>query len=94
MRTYRLSQPLPRFPASSLSSASEARRDCVALFFTRSVMMAETREITLTEENWKKIDELLERIPDSGFLRFCLVNDIVEKGLVKHIVPMTFPNSP
>lgn len=43
--------------------------------------MAEKREITLTEENWKKIDELLERIPDSGFLRFCLVNDIVEKGI-------------
>ena len=27
--------------------------------------MAKTREITLTDENWKKIDALLERIPDS-----------------------------
>jgi hypothetical protein len=45
------------------------------------MMMAETREITLTDENWQEIDALLERIPDSGFLRFCLVNDIVEKGL-------------
>jgi hypothetical protein len=35
----------------------------------------------LTDENWKKIDALLERIPDSGFLRFCLMNDIVEKGI-------------
>jgi hypothetical protein len=44
-------------------------------------MMGKTREITLTDENWKKIDALLERIPDSGFLRFCLMNDIVEVGL-------------
>ena len=43
--------------------------------------MAETCEITLTEENWKKIDALLERIPDSDFLRFCVMNDIVERGL-------------
>ncbi len=43
--------------------------------------MAEKREITLTEENWKKIDELLEKIPDSEFLRFCLMNDIVEEGI-------------
>lgn len=43
--------------------------------------MVETREITLTNENWKKIDELLERIPESDFFRFCLLNDIVEKGL-------------
>lgn len=35
--------------------------------------MAKTREITLTDENWKKIDELLEGIPDSEFLRFCLM---------------------
>ncbi len=43
--------------------------------------MAKTREITLTDENWKKIDELLESIPDSDFLRFCLMNDIVEEGM-------------
>ena len=43
--------------------------------------MAKTREITLTDENWKKIDELLERRPDSDFLRFCLVNEIFEKGI-------------
>lgn len=43
--------------------------------------MAKTREITLTDENWKKIDELLERIPDSEFLRFCLMNDILEVGI-------------
>ena len=43
--------------------------------------MAETREITLTKEIWKKIDELLEGIPDSDFLRFCLMNDIIEAGL-------------
>jgi hypothetical protein len=49
--------------------------------YPRSVMMAKTREITLTDENWKKIDELLERIPDSGFLRFCLMDEIVEKGI-------------
>jgi hypothetical protein len=45
------------------------------------MVMAEKREITLTEENWKKIDELLEKIPDSEFLRFCLMNDIVEEGI-------------
>lgn len=38
--------------------------------------MAETREITLTEENWQRIDELFARIPDSEFLRFCLMSDI------------------
>lgn len=43
--------------------------------------MAKTREITLADENWKKIDELLERIPDSEFLRFCLMNKIIEEGL-------------
>jgi len=43
--------------------------------------MAETREITLTEENWQKIDLLLARIPDSDFLRFCLMNEIVEQGI-------------
>lgn len=43
--------------------------------------MGKTREITLTDENWKKIDALLERIPDSDFLRFCVMNDIVEKGI-------------
>jgi len=37
--------------------------------------------ITLTDENWKKIDELLERIPDSGFLRFCLMDEIAGEGL-------------
>jgi len=48
-----------------------------------------TREITLTDENWKKIDELLEELLDSDFLRFCLMNDIVEEGLVsfeKHLI--------
>jgi hypothetical protein len=44
-------------------------------------MMAKTREITLADENWNKIDELLEKIPDSDFLRFCLVNEIIEMGL-------------
>jgi hypothetical protein len=43
--------------------------------------MAKTREITLTDENWKRIDKLLESIPDSDFLRFCFMNDIVEKGI-------------
>lgn len=40
--------------------------------------MAETREITLTERNWQKIKKLLDRILNSVFLRFCLMNDIVE----------------
>lgn len=43
--------------------------------------MAKTREITLNEENWKKIEKLVSRIPDSEFLKFCLMNDIVELGL-------------
>ncbi len=43
--------------------------------------MAKTREIILTVENWKKIDELLERIPDSDFIRFCVMNDIVGEGI-------------
>jgi len=43
--------------------------------------MAETREITLTDENWQRIDELFAKIPDSNFIRFCLMNDIVEGGL-------------
>jgi hypothetical protein len=47
----------------------------------RSVVMAETREITLTEENWHRIDKLFSRIPDSDFLMFCLMNDIIEIGL-------------
>ena len=42
--------------------------------------MAEKREITLTEENWQTIDTIMARIPDSDFLRFCLMNDIVEEG--------------
>jgi len=29
----------------------------------------------------KKIDELLMKIPDSEFLRFCVMNDILELGL-------------
>lgn len=55
----------------------------------RIVAMAETRGITLTDENWQKLDELFTRIPDSEFLRFCLINDIVEEGLVmfeKHYI--------
>ena len=43
--------------------------------------MAETRTITLTEENWKNVDELLMKIPDSEFLRFCVMNEIVGKGV-------------
>ncbi len=43
--------------------------------------MAETRAIILTEENWQNIDELLSRRPDSDFLRFCLMNDIIEEGI-------------
>lgn len=49
--------------------------------------MAKTREITLTDENWKKIDELFESIPDSDFLRFCLMNDIVERALDNNYEP-------
>ena len=45
--------------------------------------MDETRQVTLTEENWQKIDYLLRSIPDSNFLRFCLINHIVEIGLVE-----------
>jgi len=48
--------------------------------------MVETREITLTEENWQNIDELFARIPDNDFLRFCLMNDIIEEGLVRFLV--------
>jgi hypothetical protein len=47
----------------------------------RRVVMAETREITLTEENWQRIDELFAIIPNSDFLRFCLINDILELSL-------------
>ena len=43
--------------------------------------MAETREITLTEDNWQTIDTIMARIPDSDFLRFCLMNDIAEDGI-------------
>ncbi len=43
--------------------------------------MAETREFILIEENWQKIDKLLIKFPDSNFLEFCLLNDIIEKGL-------------
>ena len=53
----------------------------MALFFTRSVAMVETCEITLTEKNWKKVDELLTKIPDSDFLRFCVMDEIIEEGL-------------
>lgn len=45
--------------------------------------MAEKREISLTEENWKTIDTIMTRIPDSDFLRSCLMNDIVEGWLEK-----------
>jgi hypothetical protein len=48
--------------------------------------MAETREITLTDENWHRIDKLVAKIPDSDFLRFCLMNDIIEEGLVRFLV--------
>lgn len=44
--------------------------------------MAETRKITLTEENWQEIDMILAKLPNSDFLRFCLMNDIVEKGII------------
>lgn len=43
--------------------------------------MVETCEITLTEKNWKKVDELLTKIPDSDFLRFCVMDEIIEEGL-------------
>ena len=43
--------------------------------------MAEKREISLTEENWETIDTIMARIPDSDFLRFWLMNDIVEEGI-------------
>lgn len=43
--------------------------------------MDETRQVTLTEENWQKIDYLLRSIPDSNFLRFCLINDMIEEGI-------------
>ena len=44
-------------------------------------MMAETCEITLTEENWQKVDELFTKFPYSEFLRLCVMNEIVEEGL-------------
>ncbi|MEA5031425.1 MAG: hypothetical protein VB025_04690 [Sphaerochaeta sp.] len=40
--------------------------------------MEETRQVTLTEDNWQKIDYLLNGIPDSDFLRFCLINEAIE----------------
>lgn len=43
--------------------------------------MTKTREINLTEENWENVDELLMKIPDSEFLRFCVMNEIIEEGL-------------
>jgi hypothetical protein len=38
--------------------------------------MVETREITLTEENWQNIDELFARIPDNDFLRFLVSRQV------------------
>ncbi|MGE4585640.1 MAG: hypothetical protein AB7C91_13420 [Sphaerochaeta sp.] len=40
--------------------------------------MAETHKITLTEENWHKINKLMSKIPNSDFLKFCLINDIIK----------------
>jgi len=45
--------------------------------------MAETREITLIEENQQKIETLLARIPDSEFPKFCLMDEIVEEVMEK-----------
>ncbi|MCK9482279.1 MAG: hypothetical protein M0R38_11030 [Bacteroidia bacterium] len=49
--------------------------------------MVETRKITLTKESWQKIDELLTLIPDSEFLRFCLINGIIEEGVKRFDSP-------
>jgi len=45
--------------------------------------MAKTRRITLTKNNWNQIDEILSYYPDSKFLRFCIINIIVEEGIKK-----------
>jgi hypothetical protein len=45
-----------------------------------SEIMAEARGITLTEKNWQKIEKPLARIPDSEFLKFCLMNKIVKRN--------------
>jgi len=45
--------------------------------------MAKKFEITLSEENWNKLNELLHLIPDSDFLNFCMLNDIIDKGIKK-----------
>ncbi len=43
--------------------------------------MAQTRTITLSDTNWQKLDALLAQIPSSGFIGFCLLNEIFEEGL-------------
>ena len=58
---------------------SEAKQYCPTLVlweYSRSIPMVETREITLTEENWQNIDELFARIPDNDFLRFLVSRQV------------------
>lgn len=43
--------------------------------------MTESRTVTLSETNWKQLDMLLARIPSSDFIKFCLMNEIVEEGI-------------
>lgn len=43
--------------------------------------MAQTRTITLSDTNWQQLDTMLSQIPSSDFIRFCLINEIVEKGM-------------
>jgi len=43
--------------------------------------MTKIVEITLTEENWLKVDKLILKNQDNDFLKFCLMNDIAKLGL-------------
>jgi hypothetical protein len=47
--------------------------------------MAQTRTITLSETNWQRLDALLAQAPSSDFIRFCLLNEILEEGMKAYI---------
>ncbi len=45
--------------------------------------MEDNRKITLTKNNWADINNILTVSPNSEFLRFCIINKIVENGIKK-----------
>ena len=45
--------------------------------------MTKTLKITLTEKNSEEINKLLDHFLESEFLKFCLINDLVNEGIKK-----------